>query len=112
MIVGLPNDQGNNAILVIVDSFSKYGILITCSSTINAGQVADLFLKFVWANHGLPESTVSNRGTVFNNKFLKALYEKLGIKPHFSSAYHPQSDGQTERMNPGIEYFLRIFCEN
>src|SRR5205807_7324813 len=70
MIVGLPNDQGNDAILVIVDSFSKYGILIACSSTINAGQVADLFLKFIWANHGLPESTVSDRGTVFHNKFV------------------------------------------
>jgi hypothetical protein len=47
---------------------------------------------------------------VFNNKYLKALYKRLGIKVHFSSAYHPQTDGQTEHMNPGIEQFLRAYA--
>ncbi|CCO31913.1 Retrotransposable element Tf2 155 kDa protein type 2 [Rhizoctonia solani AG-1 IB] len=54
----------------------------------------------------MPEKTISDRGTVFNNKFLKALYQRLGIDLHFSSAYHPQSDGQTERLNPTLEHFL------
>ncbi|QRW26526.1 Retrotransposable element Tf2 protein [Rhizoctonia solani] len=57
----------------------------------------------------MPEKTVSDRGQVFNNKFLKALYKHLGIDPHFSSAYHPQSNGQTEQVNPTIEHFLRAY---
>jgi hypothetical protein len=110
MIVGLPSDGGKDAILVVVDSFSKYGIMVPCSSKVTAKDVAELFLEHVWKRHGFPEKTISDRGPVFNNKYIKALYERLGIKAHFSSAYHPQSDGQTERMNPGIEQFLRAYA--
>jgi hypothetical protein len=110
MIVGLPLDGGRDAILVIVDSFSKYGIMVPCSSRVTAKDIANLFLDHVWKRHGFPEKTISDRGPVFNNKYLKALYERLGIKAHFSSAYHPQTDGQTERMNPEIEQFLRAYA--
>ncbi|KEP45615.1 putative Transposon Tf2-1 polyprotein, partial [Rhizoctonia solani 123E] len=110
MIVGLPKDMGHDAILVIIDSFSKYGIFVPTESTANAARIADLFLEHYWKNHGLPKKTVSDRGTVFQNKFTRALYKRLGINPHFSSAYHPESDGQTERVNPSIEHFLRIYC--
>jgi hypothetical protein len=110
MIVGLPSDGGKDAILVIVDSLSKYGIMVPCSSKVTAKDIADLFLDHVWKRHGFPEKTVSDRGPVFNNKYIKALYERLGIKAHFSLAYHPQSDSQTERMNPGIEQFLRAYA--
>jgi hypothetical protein len=110
MIVGLPRDEGKDAILVIIDSFSKYSIMVPCSSKVMAKDIANLFLEHVWKRHGFPEKTISDRGPVFNNKYIKALYERLGIKVHFSSAYHPQSDGQTERMNPGIEQFLRAYA--
>jgi hypothetical protein len=110
MIVGLPPDGGKDAILVVVDSFSKYGIMIPCSSKVTAKDIAELFLEHVWKRHGFPERTISDRGPVFNNKYIKALYQRLGIKAHFSSAYHPQTDGQTERMNPGIEQFLRAYA--
>jgi hypothetical protein len=106
MIVGLPMDGGKDAILVVVDSFSKYGIMVACPAKVMAKDIADLFLEHVWKRHRFPEKTVSDRGPVFNNKYIKALYECLGIKAHFSSAYHPQTDGQTECMNPGIEQFL------
>jgi hypothetical protein len=106
MIVGLPLDGGKDAILVIVESFSKYSIMIPCSSKVTAKDIVDLFLEHIWKRHGFPEKTVSDRGPVFNNKSIKALYERLGIKVHFSSAYHPQSDSQTECMNPGIKQFL------
>jgi hypothetical protein len=109
MIVGLPLDGGKDAILVIVDSFSKYGIMVPCSSKVTAKDSADLFLDHVWKRHGFPEKTISDRGPVLNNKYIRALYERLGIKAHFSSAYHPQTDGQTERMNPGIEQYLRAY---
>ncbi|QRW22407.1 Retrotransposable element Tf2 protein [Rhizoctonia solani] len=106
MIVDLPKDRNNDSILVIVDSFTKYVILVECSKKLKAPELADLFLRHIWKRYGMPEKTVSDRGRVFNNKFLKALYQRLGIDPHFSSAYHPQSDGQTERVNPTVEHFL------
>ncbi|KAF8751851.1 hypothetical protein RHS01_08522 [Rhizoctonia solani] len=72
-------------------------------------ELAELFLEHVWKRHGMPEKTVSDRGRVFNNKFLKALYQRLGIDPHFSSAYTPKANGQTEQVNPSIEHFLRAY---
>ncbi|QRW06751.1 Retrotransposable element Tf2 protein [Ceratobasidium sp. AG-Ba] len=72
--------------------------------------VADLFIKEVWKLHGLPKTTVSDRGPTFNSQFLKALYAKLGINPKFSTAFHPETDGITERTNQWLEGFLRSFC--
>ncbi|KAF8748827.1 hypothetical protein RHS01_10503 [Rhizoctonia solani] len=109
MIVDLPKDRNNDSILVIVDSFTKYRIFIKCSKKLKAPKLAELFLDHVWKRHGMPEKTILDRGRVFNNKFLRALYKRLGIDPHFSLAYHPQSDGQTERVNPSIEHFLRAY---
>ncbi|QRV84393.1 Retrotransposable element Tf2 protein [Ceratobasidium sp. AG-Ba] len=76
----------------------------------NAEGVADLFIKEVWKLHGLPKTTVSDRGPTFNSQFLKALYAKLGINPKFSTAFHPETDGITERTNQWLEGFLRSFC--
>ncbi|QRW20373.1 Retrotransposable element Tf2 protein [Rhizoctonia solani] len=109
MIVDLPKDGNSDSILVIVDSFTKYMILVECSKKLKALELADLFLQHVWKRYSMPEKTVLDRGRVFNNKFLKALYQRLGIDPHFSLAYHPQSDGQTERVNPTVEHFLRAY---
>ncbi|QRW25691.1 Retrotransposable element Tf2 protein [Rhizoctonia solani] len=109
MIVDLPKDRNNDSILVIVDSFTKYRIFVKCSKKLKAPKLAELFLEHMWKRHGMPEKTISNRGRVFNNKFLRALYKRLGIDPHFSLAYHPQSNGQTEQVNPSIEHFLRAY---
>ncbi|KAF8757123.1 hypothetical protein RHS01_03682 [Rhizoctonia solani] len=91
MIVDLPKDGNSDSILVIVDSFTKYVILVECSKKLKAPELADLFLRHVWKRYGMPEKTVLDRGRVFNNKFLKAL------------------DGQTERVNPTVEHFLRAY---
>ncbi|KAF8751795.1 hypothetical protein RHS01_08401 [Rhizoctonia solani] len=112
MIVDLPKDGNSDSILVIVDSFTKYVILVECSKKLKAPELADLFLRHVWKRYGMPEKTVSDRGRVFNNKFLKALYQRLGIDPHFSSAYHPQSDGQTERKDWVIWLPMAEFAYN
>ncbi|KAF8752594.1 hypothetical protein RHS01_07510 [Rhizoctonia solani] len=109
MIVDLPKDRNYNSILVIVDSFTKYRIFVKCSSKLKAPELAELFLEHVWKHHCMLEKTVSDRGQIFNNKFLWALYKQLGIDPHFSSAYHPQSNRQTEQVNPSIEHFLRVY---
>ncbi|QRW19830.1 Retrotransposable element Tf2 protein [Rhizoctonia solani] len=109
MIVDLPKDGSHDSILVIVDSFTKYIILVECSKKLKAPELADLFLRHIWKKYSMPEKTVSDQGQVFNNKFLKALYQHLGIDPHYLSAYHPQSNGQTEHVNLLVEHFLRAY---
>ncbi|QRW12456.1 Transposon Tf2-1 polyprotein [Ceratobasidium sp. AG-Ba] len=100
-IVKLPESQGMDRILVVIDRFSRQAHFIPCLET-NAEGVADLFIKEVWKLHGLPKTTVSDRGPTFNSQFLKALYAKL--------AFHPETDGITERTNQWLEGFLRSFC--
>ncbi|QRW20625.1 Retrotransposable element Tf2 protein [Rhizoctonia solani] len=108
-ITGFPKLQGSDAILVVIDSFSKFGHFIPTTKRISAKGLADLFVSHVWKLHGLPVRTISDRGTTFTGKFLRALYQRLGIKPAFSSAYHLELDGQTERVNQFIEFYLRSY---
>ncbi|KAF8750364.1 hypothetical protein RHS01_09467 [Rhizoctonia solani] len=108
-ITGLPKSNGYDAILVVIDSFSKFGHFIPTTKKVTAKGLADLFITHVWKLHGLPVKTVSDRGTTFTGKFLRALYQRLGVNPAFSSAYHPESDGQTERVNQFIEFYLRSY---
>ncbi|QRV85410.1 Retrotransposable element Tf2 protein [Ceratobasidium sp. AG-Ba] len=109
-IVKLPESQGMDSILVVIDRFSRQAHFIPCLESTNAAGVANLFIKEVWKLHGLPKTTVSDRGPTFNSQFLKALYAKLGINPKFSTAFHPETDGITERTNQWLEGFLRSFC--
>ncbi|QRV99243.1 Transposon Tf2-7 polyprotein [Ceratobasidium sp. AG-Ba] len=109
-IVKLPESQGMDSILVVIDRFSRQAHFIPCLESTNAEGVADLFIKEIWKLHGLPKTTVSDRGPTFNSQFLKALYAKLGINPKFSTAFHPETDGITERTNQWLEGFLRSFC--
>ncbi|QRV81327.1 Transposon Tf2-1 polyprotein [Ceratobasidium sp. AG-Ba] len=109
-IVKLPESQGMDSILVVIDCFSRQAHFIPCLESTNAEGVADLFIKEVWKLHGLAKTTVSDRGPTFNSQFLKALYAKLGINPKFSTAFHPETDGITERTNQWLEGFLRSFC--
>ncbi|QRV88083.1 Retrotransposable element Tf2 protein [Ceratobasidium sp. AG-Ba] len=109
-IVKLPESQGLDSILVVIDRFSRQAHFIPCLESTNAEGVADLFIQEVWKLHGLPKTTVSDRGPTFNSQFLRALYAKLGIEPKFSTAFHPETDGITERTNQWLEGFLRSFC--
>ncbi|QRW23677.1 Retrotransposable element Tf2 protein [Rhizoctonia solani] len=108
-ITGFPKSQGFDTILVVIDSFSKFGHFIPTTKKVSAKGLAELFISHVWKLHGLPVKTISDRGTMFTGKFLRALYQCLGVKPAFSSAYHPESDGQTERVNQFIEFYLRSY---
>ena len=109
-IVKLPESQGYDSILVVIDRFSRQAHFIPCQESTNAEGVADLFIQEVWRLHGLPKTTVSDRGVTFNSQFLRSLYKKLEIEPRFSTAYHPETDGITERTNQWLEGFLRSFC--
>ncbi|KAB5587603.1 Retrotransposable element Tf2 [Ceratobasidium theobromae] len=101
-----------DSILVVVDRFSKMAHFIPCKEASTAEDVAELFLRHVWHLYGTPKRTVSNRGPSFNSKFLKSLYKLLQIAPSFSTAYHPQSDGQSEIKNQWLEGYLHAYVNH
>jgi len=109
-IVELPKINGFDAVLVIVDRLTKMAHFLPCSTTIDAPKTADLFVKEIVRLHGLPDDIVSDRGPVFVSKFWNGVLSLLGIKRNLSSGYHPESDGQTERVNQVLEQYLRCFA--
>jgi hypothetical protein len=110
-ITQLPPSQGYDAIYVCVDRFTKMVHFSATNSDITAEGTAELYLKNIFKNHGLPDDIVSDRGTQFVAKFTRRLLELLDVKGNRSTAYHPESDGQTERMNQTLEQYLRIYCD-
>ncbi|KAF8627263.1 hypothetical protein AX17_006344 [Amanita inopinata Kibby_2008] len=108
-IVELPESMGHNAIMVIINRLTKRAHFIATNTTITALGTARLFLTEVWRHHGLPRRVVSDWGTQFVANFTHELWRLLSIEGAHSTAYHPQTDGQTERVNQELEQFLRVF---
>ena len=115
-VTGLPTsiDPRTNkpcdAILVIVDKFTKYALYVATRKTLTASAFADLMLDHVYRPFGLPSSIVSDRGSLFTSHFWKAWCKRLAVEQRLSTAYHPQTDGQTERQNQVLEHYLRTYC--
>ncbi|SPC63716.1 uncharacterized protein UHOD_11307 [Ustilago sp. UG-2017b] len=112
LIEQLPPSSDFTAILVVVDRLTKMAIFVPTTNELDAPELAKLFLRHVYSKHGLPTSIVSDRGSEFTSHFWHSLSTLLGIENHFSSAYHPQSDGQTERVNQVLEQFLRGYSNH
>src|SRR5438046_6161613 len=110
-IVELPPSNGHDAIYVCVDRFTKMAHFCPIKSNVTAEQTAQLYLQHMFKNHGLLGNIVSDRGTQFTSKFTRRLLELCEIKSNKSTAFHPQWDGQTERVNQVLEQYLRIFCD-
>lgn len=110
-ITQLPSSNGFDAILVIVDRFTKMAHFIPANSTDNSQKLASQLWSHVFSRHGLPSDIVSDRGTLFTSNFFKEILHQSGIKSNLSTAYHPQTDGQTERVNQVLEQFLRVYCD-
>jgi hypothetical protein len=109
-IESLPKSISYNYILVVVDKFSKYAHFLPLSHPFTALQVAVIFLNNVFKLHGLPTAMVSDRDKVFTSNIWQELFKLLGIDLRMSSAYHPQTDGQTERVNQCLKTYLRCFA--
>ena len=109
-IVDLPSDQNHTVILVVVDSLTKLGHFIPCKKLPSASQLALLLLVNVVRLHGLPTFILSDRGSQFSAQFWQTWCKALGIRSCMSTSYHPQSDGQTERLNQTLKQYLRCYA--
>jgi co-chaperonin GroES (HSP10) len=107
-IVGLPHTPlGYNSIWVIVDRLTKSAHFIPIAMTYRVRQYAELYISHNVRYHGILKAIISDRGSIFVAHFWEQLHECLGTHLIRSSAYHPQTDGQTERVNQIIEDMLR-----
>jgi len=111
-ITKLPLAQGYDAILVVCDRFSKMAHFIATMEKTSAEGLAKLFWDHIWKLYGLPESIISDRGVQFAAGMMKELNNLLEIQTKLSTAYHPQTDGQTERINQELEQYLRVFIDH
>ena len=98
--------------MVVVDRFTKMAHFIGLQTNATAKDVADTFLKEVWKLHGLPSEILSDMDAKLPGEFWESLGKSLGIKRRMSTAYHPQSDRQTERTSQVLEGYVRKFVNN
>jgi IS30 family transposase len=107
-IVRLPRTRdGYDSIWVIVDRLTKVAHFIPVKTTYTGAKLAELYISRIVCLHVVPKKIVSDRGTQFTSRFWQKLHEAMDTKLNFSLAYHPQTDGQTERTNQILEDMLR-----
>lgn len=111
-IEGLPKSSSYDCILVVVDKFSEYSHFIKLAHPFTALKIAKLYMDTVYKLHGMPQVIVSDRDKVFTSQLWQELFRLSGTELRMSSTYHPQSDGQTERVNQSVEAYLRCFIQS
>lgn len=111
-IDGLPKSNGKTTIFVVVDRLSKYAHFVPISHPYTAASVAQLFFENIFKLHGMPKIIVCDRDPAFTSQFCRELFDLNGTRFNFSSAYHPQTDGQTEVVNRTLEMYLRCFTSS
>jgi transposase InsO family protein len=111
-IVELPESRGYDAVLTMVDSAGKRGHFLPTTTTVTAEGAANIYYREIFRLHGLPRKIISDRGPQFVAKFMQEIARLLGIELAHSTAYHPQTDGQTERVNQEIEQYIRLFVNH
>jgi hypothetical protein len=108
-MVSLPPSKGFDAIMVVVDRFNKMAHFIPTKDEATTQEIGRLFFTHVFKHHGLPKDIVSDQDSKFTSKFWRALWKLMELKLKMSTSFHPQTDGQTERVNLVIQQFLRNY---
>lgn len=111
-VEGLPKSQGYNVIMVVMDRFTKFPHFIAVKHPYTAPTIAQLFMDNIVKLHGLPQSIITDRDTIFVSSFWKEHFKLYRVNLKLSTAYHPQTDGQTERVNQCLEMFLRCAVQD
>jgi transposase InsO family protein len=107
-ITGLPrSNRGHDSIWVIVDHLTKVAHFIPVKTTYNGHRLAEIYISRIVSLHGVPKRIVFDRETQYTSRFWQRFHEALGTKISFSIAYHPQTSGQTKRVNQILEDMLR-----
>ncbi|CAL1371586.1 unnamed protein product [Linum trigynum] len=106
-VEGLPRSKGKDILFVVVDRFTKYSHFFALSHPYTAESVAQIFFDGVFKLHGMPKTIVSDRDSTFTSSFWTEFFRLQNVDLHYSTAYHPQTDGQTKRVNRCLEDFLR-----
>ena len=110
LITALPRTTaGHDAIVVFVDKLTKWATYVLTTTTVDAPMLARLFFDHILRLHGLPSAIISDRDARFTSLFWQALWQQLGTQLQMSTAFHPQTDGQTERQNRTLEETLRAY---
>ncbi|RZK33783.1 MAG: hypothetical protein EOO61_14690, partial [Hymenobacter sp.] len=105
----LPPCQEYDAIMVVVDRFTKMAHFMPCTKSITAEQTALLYQSVVFRQHGLPENIITDRGPQFDSEFWRSLWSSLGVQVSLSTRDHPETDGQSERVNSVLNQYLRVY---
>ncbi len=110
LITDLPvTADGHDSVVVFVDRLTKLVHIAATTKTADSPEIARLFLKTIYRLHGMPKDIVSDRDTRFTSSFWRSVTQALGTKLKFSTSFHPETDGQTERANRTLEEVLRAF---
>ena len=109
IIEPLPKSNGMDAIVVIVDQFTKMIRLKATTMNVSSEGIVKIYRDKIWKLHGIPRKILSDRGPQFTSKFMEELTKALGMKRQLSTAYHSQTDGQTEIINQEIGVFLQHY---
>jgi hypothetical protein len=110
-VTQLPESNGYTAICVFVDRFTKMAHFAPTTDNVDAEGTVQLFLERVFSAHGLPDDVTSDRGVTFTSKFTTSVFKALHIEQNLSTAFHPRTDGQTERVNSILEQYLRCYID-
>jgi hypothetical protein len=109
LMVSLPQSRGFDAIMVVVDRFSKMAHFILTKDSAMAQEMGSLFFAHMFKHHGFTKDIVSDRDPKFTSKFWRALWKRMGLELKMNTSFCPQMDGQTERVNLVIQQFLRNY---
>ena len=108
-VVGLPESEVFNAIWVVVDRLTKMRHLVPCTDKVDGRKLGEMFIKEVFRLHRIPNTIVLDSGPQFASEYWKHVCKRLGMEGKLSTAFHPQTDGQTERINSALEQYIRTF---